>query len=75
MRLPSRSSIKTRNRTTISRAFAGLGAGILWRGFETYRQISFRNQCLVVGDFIKTKIFGRDVEFGMAEEEPNLANK
>ena len=54
---------------------AGLGAGVLWRGFETYRQISFRNQCLVVGDFIKTKIFGRDVEFGQAEEEPSLVNK
>ncbi|KAK9813760.1 hypothetical protein WJX73_007780 [Symbiochloris irregularis] len=49
----------------------GLGAGFLWRGFETYRQISFRNQCLVVSDFIKTKIFGRDVEFGQAEEEPS----
>ena len=48
---------------------AGLGAGVLWRGFETYRQISFRNQCLVVSDWIKTKIFGRDVEFGQAEEE------
>ena len=54
---------------------AGLGAGVLWRGFETYRQISFRNQCLVVGDFIKTKVFGRDVEFGVAEEEPGVVSK
>ena len=47
----------------------GKQAGVAWRGFEVYRQISFRNQCLVVGDWIKGKLFGRDVEFALAETE------
>ena len=45
----------------------GYGAGVLWRGFETFRQISFRNQCLVASDWIKRRIFGRDVEFGRTD--------
>ncbi|KAK9830323.1 hypothetical protein WJX72_011009 [[Myrmecia] bisecta] len=39
----------------------GLGAGVLWRGFETYSQFSFRNVVLVSLDWARTKIFGRDI--------------
>lgn len=38
----------------------GLGAGLAWRGFETFSQISFRNQVLVSLDWARTKLFGRD---------------
>lgn len=38
----------------------GLFAGYAWRGFETFSQISFRNQCLVTLDWARTKVFGRD---------------
>ena len=38
----------------------GLFAGYAWRGFETFSQISFRNQCLVTIDWARTKVFGRD---------------
>ncbi len=33
----------------------------MWKGFETYSQISFRNIFLVSLDWIRTKIFGRDI--------------
>jgi NADH dehydrogenase FAD-containing subunit len=36
-------------------------AGLMWKGFETYSQISFRNIFLVSLDWIRTKIFGRDI--------------
>jgi NADH:ubiquinone reductase (non-electrogenic) len=39
----------------------GFGAGLLWKGFETYSQISLRNQVLVATDWLRTKIFGRDI--------------
>ncbi|MEW5317674.1 MAG: hypothetical protein WDW38_008956 [Sanguina aurantia] len=39
----------------------GYGAGIAWKSFETFSQISFRNQCLVGTDWLRTKIFGRDI--------------
>lgn len=39
----------------------GWTAGLLWRGFETYSQISFRNQSLVALDWVRTKLFGRDI--------------
>ncbi|KAK9866248.1 hypothetical protein WJX84_006230 [Apatococcus fuscideae] len=39
----------------------GYGAGLLWRGFETYSQISFRNLFLVSVDWVRTKAFGRDI--------------
>ncbi|KAA6425152.1 MAG: hypothetical protein FRX49_04647 [Trebouxia sp. A1-2] len=42
----------------------GSGAFFLWRGYETFRQISFRNKCLVAFDTLRSKIFGRDIEFG-----------
>jgi hypothetical protein len=36
-------------------------AGVLWKSFETYSQISFRNRCLVFTDWLRTKMFGRDI--------------
>lgn len=39
----------------------GWTAGIVWKGFETYSQISFRNKCLVAVDWLRTKLFGRDI--------------
>lgn len=39
----------------------GYGAGIAWKSFETLSQVSFRNQCLVLTDWLRTKIFGRDI--------------
>ena len=42
----------------------GSGAFLLWRGYETFRQISFRNKCLVAFDTLRSKVFGRDIEFG-----------
>lgn len=38
----------------------GLFAGLAWRGFETFSQISLRNQVLVATDWARTRIFGRD---------------
>ncbi|KAL4428590.1 hypothetical protein ABPG77_008902 [Micractinium sp. CCAP 211/92] len=38
----------------------GLAAGLVWRGFETWSQISFRNRILVANDWARTKVFGRD---------------
>ena len=37
------------------------GTGVMWKGFETYSQISFRNIALVSSDWLRTKIFGRDI--------------
>ncbi len=42
-------------------AIMGTGAGVLWKGFETWSQISWRNQFLVALDWGRTKIFGRDI--------------
>jgi NADH:ubiquinone reductase (non-electrogenic) len=36
-------------------------AGLLWKGFETYSQVSLRNVFLVSLDWIRTKLFGRDI--------------
>jgi NADH:ubiquinone reductase (non-electrogenic) len=38
----------------------GIFAGLAWRGFETFSQISTRNQILVATDWARSKIFGRD---------------
>lgn len=38
----------------------GYFAGLAWRGFETFSQISTRNQILVATDWARSKIFGRD---------------
>ncbi|GMH44754.1 hypothetical protein BSKO_12706 [Bryopsis sp. KO-2023] len=39
----------------------GFGAGLVWKSFETYSQISSRNQLLVALDWLRTKLFGRDI--------------
>lgn len=39
----------------------GLGIGYLWKGYETYGQISWRNRVLVSMDWLRAKIFGRDI--------------
>ncbi|GIL56627.1 hypothetical protein Vafri_11967 [Volvox africanus] len=39
----------------------GTGAGFVWKSYETLSQFSFRNQCLVAADWLRTKIFGRDI--------------
>ncbi|GLC74175.1 tubulin alpha 1 [Pleodorina starrii] len=39
----------------------GTGAGFVWKSYETMSQFSFRNQCLVAADWVRTKIFGRDI--------------
>ncbi|CAG9464813.1 unnamed protein product [Pedinophyceae sp. YPF-701] len=39
----------------------GKGAGVGWKAFETLSQISFRNQALVTTDWLRSKIFGRDI--------------
>lgn len=39
----------------------GTEAGLLWRGYETFAQISLRNQLLVFNDWVRTKLFGRDI--------------
>ena len=39
----------------------GRAAGYGWKGFETISQISVRNQVLVATDWLRSKIFGRDI--------------
>jgi len=39
----------------------GFGAGLVWKSFETYSQISLRNKILVGLDWARTKVFGRDI--------------
>lgn len=39
----------------------GREAGLLWKGYETFAQISLRNQLLVFNDWVRTKMFGRDI--------------
>ena len=38
-----------------------LATGVMWKGFETYSQISLRNIFLVGSDWVRTKLFGRDI--------------
>ena len=38
-----------------------LCTGVMWKGFETYSQISLRNIFLVASDWVRTKLFGRDI--------------
>lgn len=42
-------------------ALYGLGAGVAWKGFETLSQFSWRNRALVSIDWVRTKVFGRDI--------------
>jgi NADH:ubiquinone reductase (non-electrogenic) len=39
----------------------GWAAGAAWRSYETISQISVRNIFLVAGDWVRTKLFGRDI--------------
>jgi NADH:ubiquinone reductase (non-electrogenic) len=39
----------------------GAGAYVMWRSYETFAQISVRNQLLVGLDWVRTKLFGRDI--------------
>jgi len=39
----------------------GRAAGFAWKGFETFSQISLRNMASVATDWIRTKIWGRDL--------------
>ena len=39
----------------------GVFAGLVWKSFETWSQVSVRNQALVFADLLRTKIFGRDL--------------
>lgn len=39
----------------------GRTAGLLWKSYESVSQFSFRNVCLVSMDWLRTKIFGRDI--------------
>ncbi|KAK9838284.1 hypothetical protein WJX81_002324 [Elliptochloris bilobata] len=41
--------------------FTGFLAGIAWKGTETFKQISLKNQWLVSRDWLKTKLLGRDI--------------
>lgn len=41
----------------------GRGAGVLWRGWETYRQISNLNKALVAFDWLRTRLFGETSDF------------
>lgn len=34
----------------------GRFAGLLWKSYETLSQFSFRNQCLVLLDWLRTKV-------------------
>lgn len=39
----------------------GATAGLAWRSFETVSQISPRNMVLVSLDWLRTRVFGRDI--------------
>ena len=39
----------------------GILAGLVWKSFETVSQVSLRNQVLVFGDMLRSKVFGRDL--------------
>ncbi|CAE7456582.1 NDE1 [Symbiodinium microadriaticum] len=46
--------------TTMSQS-KGLAAFVLWRSVYIVKQVSFRNRVLVLFDWIKSRIFGRDL--------------
>lgn len=46
--------------TTVSRA-AGRAAFALWRSVYVVKQVSFRNRVLVLFDWVKSRVFGRDL--------------
>lgn len=42
-------------------AITGPEVGLAWKGYETIAQISPRNAMLVLQNFVRTKLFGRDL--------------
>ena len=46
--------------TTVSQT-KGLAAFVLWRSVYIVKQVSFRNRVLVLFDWVKSRIFGRDL--------------
>ena len=57
---PPTKKIKTKTKPQLG-AVNGFMVGLLWKGFESYNQQSKRNTVLVSWDYLKTKLFGRDV--------------
>ena len=45
----------------VHRCYKGILAGLVWKSFETVSQVSLRNQVLVFGDMLRSKVFGRDL--------------
>jgi NADH:ubiquinone reductase (non-electrogenic) len=39
----------------------GYEAGLLWHSYETFAQISLRNQAMVAINWLRTKLFGRNI--------------
>ena len=39
----------------------GLVGGLVWKGFETWSQVGWRNRFLVLADMLRAKLFGRDM--------------
>lgn len=42
-------------------AFYGNFAFLLWRSVYITKQVSFRNRVLILFDWLKTRVFGRDL--------------
>jgi NADH:ubiquinone reductase (non-electrogenic) len=42
-------------------ALVGCEAGLLWHSYETFAQISLRNQAMVAINWVRTKLFGRNI--------------
>lgn len=42
-------------------ALQGWLVGLTWRGFETWGQVSARNRWMVQSDWLRTKLFGRNL--------------
>lgn len=40
---------------------AGLAGWILWRSVYLTKQVAFRNRVLVLFDWVKSRVFGRDI--------------
>ena len=39
----------------------GVVAGYLWKSYEVFAQFSWRSRILVATDWVRTKVFGRDI--------------
>ena len=40
---------------------AGVAGWILWRSVYLTKQVAFRNRVLVLFDWVKSRVFGRDI--------------